>query len=414
MNEHRNAATPLRILLLAPQPYYIDRGTPIDVDILVRALCELGHQVDLVCYPEGEARSYPGLVVHRISTPRWLHGTPPGFTWKKVVKDLVMLRSAVRLARRTRYDLVHAGEEAVFLAMMLKRLFGVPYVYDMDSSIAQQMVEQAPWLGMLSRPMEWTEAWAIRRALAVAPVCHALADLAAARGAEFVETLHDISQLRTPDREPTGFLRRELGISGPILMYVGNLAPYQGVGLLLESLAHVRDRGTRIDLVVAGGSESDVQAYEARAESLSIGDRTHFIGPWPNDRLEELLAEADILTAPRTKGINTPMKIFPYLHTGKPVLVTDLVTHNQILDSSVAMLAPADPEGFGEAIEALARDPGLRGELGRNGRRFVEQNHTYGAHLRRVRRLYSFVESALADPEGLRSPPGAADDREGR
>lgn len=396
MNPTHARPRQLRILLLAPQPFYIDRGTPIDVDILARALCELGHRVDLVCYPEGEDRGYPGLEIRRISAPTWLHGTPPGFTWKKVVKDLIMLRAAMGLARRKEYDLVHAGEEAAFIAMMVEKLFGVPYVYDMDSSIAQQMVEQKPALAFLARPMRWAEATAIRGAMAVAPVCHALADVAHEGGARFVETLHDISQLEDPGREPSGFLKRELGISGPILMYVGNLAPYQGLDLLLESLALARGRGTQVDLVVAGGSKDNIRKYEGLAESLGIGDATHFIGPWPKDRLEELLVEADILTAPRIKGINTPMKVFPYLHTGKPVLVTDLITHNQILDSKVAMLAPADPEGFAGAVETLVGDPAMRMELGRNGRRFVEENHTYPAHLDRVRNLYGFLQSRLA------------------
>ena len=399
----------MRVLLLAPQPYYIDRGTPIDVDILARALCEEGHEVDLVCYPDGESRSYPGLTIHRVKAPGLLRGSPPGFSLKKVGLDVLMSPLVVRLARKNRYDVVHAGEEAVFLAMALKWFFRIPYVYDMDSSFAQQMVEQMGLLKPLAPIFNWTESRAIRGAVATAPVCNALADLARARGAAYVETLHDISQLQTPDRAGTGFLRERLGVEGPILMYVGNLQRYQGVDLLLESCA-LALKSARFHLVIGGGSESNLRHYRAMAARLGIEANTHFLGPWPNEELDVLLAEADILTAPRIKGVNTPMKVFPYMHTGKPVLVTDLVTHNQILDSSVAVLAPPDPDGFSRSIVQLVSDEALRTQIGQRGREFVERGHTYPAHRARVANLYGFVERRISGSGAGHPAPSAVAD----
>jgi glycosyltransferase involved in cell wall biosynthesis len=112
-------------------------------------------------------------------------------------------------------------------------------------------------------------------------------------------------------------------------------------------------------------------------------------------RLGELLAQADILTAPRIKGLNTPMKIFPYLHSGRAVLVTDLPTHTQVLDATICELAPPEPAGFAAAIVRLAEDPERRRRLGEAGRRFVESNHVYTSHRRRVDELYDTVESVL-------------------
>jgi glycosyltransferase involved in cell wall biosynthesis len=290
---------------------------------------------------------------------------------------------------------VHAGEEAAFVAMLFRWLYGIPYVYDMDSSIAQQMVEQMPFLRPLAGLFNWFEARALKNAAAAAPVCNALADLAWSRGATHVFTLHDISQLEQADFRSDGALRERLGIDGLILMYVGNLQAYQGIDLLLEAFARVLAGGADMDLVIAGGSDEQIEGYRATARSLGCDERTHFIGQWPASGLGALLAEADILTAPRTKGINTPMKVFPYLHSGLPVLVTDLPTHTQILDDSVAMLAPPEPEGFAEAIVRLARDAELRQRLGEAGRAFVERNHTFDAHVRRVHQLYDFLEEDL-------------------
>jgi glycosyltransferase involved in cell wall biosynthesis len=284
------------------------------------------------------------------------------------------------------------------MAMWFKRSRRVPYVYDMDSSIAQQLVEKQAWLRPVSAWFDWCEAKAIRGALAVAPVCNALADLARSRGAAHSVTLHDISQLARSGREATGSLRKRLALDGsPILMYVGNLEAYQGIDLLLEAFALAIGRGTRANLVVAGGTNCEIAAYRAKAVGFGVAERVHFIGPWPAAQLEELLAEADILTAPRIRGVNTPMKVFPYMHSGKPVLVTDLPTHTQILTPEIAMLAPPEPPGFADAIARLAGDPHLRVRLGAAGREFVERNHTFAAHERRVNELYDQVAALLQD-----------------
>ena len=56
----------MKILFIAPQPFYQDRGTPIAVDLLLRTLSGVGHNVDLLTYHEGEERNYPGVNIIRI------------------------------------------------------------------------------------------------------------------------------------------------------------------------------------------------------------------------------------------------------------------------------------------------------------------------------------------------------------
>lgn len=385
----------MKVLLLAPQPFYIDRGTPIDVDLMLRALSARGDRVDALVYPEGDERTYPNITLHRVRSRPGSLPAPPGFSLRKLRYDGEMFRAARRLARANRYDVVHAGEEAVFIAQHLQRAHGLPYVYDMDSSIAQQMVEKMSCLRPAAAFFNWCEARAIRGCLAAAPVCNALADLARREGAPFVETLHDISQMADEDFRATGELRRELSVSGPLVVYCGNLERYQGVDLLLESFAWATRNGLRADLALAGGAPGAIAAYRARAAALGIGLRAHFIGPRPLRQLGSLLAEADVLVSPRILGVNTPMKIFPYLHSGKAVLVTDLHTHTQILTPEVARIAPPEPAAFGRALRELLDDAALRQRLGEAGRAFVRREHTFDAHVRRVNRLYDYVADAL-------------------
>ncbi len=55
----------MRILMIAPEPFFEPRGTPFSEFHRIRALTDLGHEVDLVTYPFGQDVVMPGLRVFR-------------------------------------------------------------------------------------------------------------------------------------------------------------------------------------------------------------------------------------------------------------------------------------------------------------------------------------------------------------
>ena len=311
----------MRILVLAPHPFFQVRGSPIALDNLVQALsARADTQVDVLVYAEGEDRDYPGVELHRIAALPVTRNVRPGFSLKKLICDALLFFKAWSQIRRNRYDVVHAVEETAFMALGFKAIHRIPYVYDLDSSLAQQMVESMPALKPGSRFLDYMERKAVRGALATAPVCNALRDLCVDLGARKVFTLHDISQLAEPDTPRTGTLVQRVGRDRLVLLYVGNLEAYQGIDLLLQAFAIVAGRTDAIDLVVIGGAPGHIERYGTVAGDLGIAERVHFTGPRPLEELGECLAEADILAAPRIRGINTPMKVFSYLHSGRPVV----------------------------------------------------------------------------------------------
>ena len=395
-------STKIKVLVLAPHPFFVNRGTPIDVFLVLRALSNRNDvKVDCIVYPEGEDIDLPHVTLHRLPLLKGIKGTRPGFSFSKVLLDIVMLFYTWKMVHTNRYDIIHAGEESVFIAMLMKLIYKVPYIYDLDSSIAQQMVEKHGLLHLVAPFFNWDEAKAIQGAIATAPVCNALADLCRKNGAKKIVTLHDISQLQNPDLPRTGSLNKEIGRDGLILLYCGNLEEYQGVGLLVESFEHVVGQNKDIQLVIIGGMPEDIERYKGMASKLGISERVHFLGPRPFDQLEKYLAEADILTAPRIRGVNTPMKIFPYMHSGKPVLLTKLPTHTQIVTDKETYLAEPEPEHFARGILELAEDSELRERLGKNGRAFVEKNHVESSHKRRVNELYDWVKEQITQEKQL-------------
>jgi hypothetical protein len=186
----------MNILFLAPHPFYEDRGTPIAVNLVLKVLSERSDTVDVITYHEGREVTFEGVTLHRTIKIPLINDIRPGFSWKKVICDVFMFFKAIRLVSKNRYQLVHAVEEAVFIALILKWVFGVPYVYDMDSSLAQQMIEKYPRLSLFESILNFFEGLAVRNAKAVIPVCDALAGIVEKYKPEKLLVLHDVPLLK--------------------------------------------------------------------------------------------------------------------------------------------------------------------------------------------------------------------------
>jgi len=187
-------------------------------------------------------------------------------------------------------------------------------------------------------------------------------------------------------------MKTELGISDLLLMYVGNLEVYQGIDLLLDSFALALQETRQVDLVIIGGEAADIQKYDRKSRQLGIDSKVHFLGPKPVQHLHQYLSEADILVSPRLKGNNTPMKLYSYLHSGRPVLATKLPTHTQLIDNGVALLVDPKVEPFSRAMLRLIADESLRAQLGAAGRRLIEEKFTYRTFREKLNGLFDWLE----------------------
>ena len=117
-----------------------------------------------------------------------------------------------------------------------------------------------------------------------------------------------------------------------------------------------------------------------------------------------------MLVSPRIRGTNTPLKIYSYLRSGKPIVATDLLTHTQVLSPEVARLVPRRGRGVcrrrGGATRSIPRS-GRR--LARAAARLADEKYSRdGVRAPHGRRRYA-AGSGAADAAGRgrpRSDPG--------
>jgi glycosyltransferase involved in cell wall biosynthesis len=389
----------VKILVLAPHPFFQARGTPLAVRTVLEFLGARGHQVDVLTLHEGEDVAIPNTRIFRIPRVPWINSIRPGFSLKKVVCDAVMFVSCMRMIRRTRYDLIHAVEESAFIAAAARTVSGVPYIYDMDSSLAEQMVEAYPLLQRVLPLLRYCESVAVRQSLGVLTVCAALEDVAHGHDpGKPVGRVEDSSLLppQPVGANGIGSIPDAVLRDGPIAMYVGNLERYQGIDLLLEGFRHTLLKVPQASLVIVGGREEDIRRYRGIADGLGILARVHFLGPRPVSLLPDLLRQADVLVSPRLKGLNTPMKIYSYLDSGTAVLATRLRTHTQVLDDRTAYLVDPEPGPLGAGLAELLSDEPLRRRLAARAKAYAQEEFTPEAARRKLGMFYDDMEAKAA------------------
>jgi glycosyltransferase involved in cell wall biosynthesis len=367
--------TPLKILVIAPQPFYQERGTPIATRMLIEALQAAGHAVDVLTYHVGDDPKIAGVRVFRAPTVPFVREVPIGFSLRKVLCDLALLWRLVTLTRRHRYDVLHAVEEAVFLSLLVRGLRS-RVVYDMDSSLPEQLLGKFGALRVVDGVLRRFERFAIARSDLVLAVCEDLATRARGYATNTpVDVVEDVSLLGNDVAGGTvENLRQELPDGALLALYVGNLERYQGVDVMLDALAKLGS--PPIKFVAIGGTPESVAAYRARAAALGLGSTAAFLGARPISELGAYLAQADVLVSPRLSGHNTPMKLYSYLAAGKPILATRIRSHTQVLSDETAMLVGPTAAELAHGVDTLLRSPVLRERLGLAARRLAATRYS--------------------------------------
>ena len=290
-----------RVLLVAPEPFFTPRGTPMNVAQMCRVLTSHGVRLDLATYPIGEPLVLPGLTIHRAPRLPWIRSVPIGFSWRKVAMDLSLSLLLLKLLIRHRYDLVHAVEESVFLTLPYTYL-GVRVVYDLDSLISDQLEYsssfRASWLLPVVRLLERA---AIRRSVAAITVCEAITstvrEISSSSPVFQIEDCPLEDSVREPDPQAVETLRQQLGLGDrKAIVYTGNLESYQGVDLLVDAASLLSKTHPEVVFLVLGGPEGDVAKLRDGVAARGLQDSVICLGHQPSADLPEWMAVADATT----------------------------------------------------------------------------------------------------------------------
>ena len=115
------------------------------------------------------------------------------------------------------------------------------------------------------------------------------------------------------------------------------------------------------------------------------------VGHQPSQDLPEWMAVADALISPRVHGDNTPLKIYTYMYSSKPIVATNLLTHTQVLDPSVAILTEPTAKGLAQGIVEVLEDPERARQLGREANLRVRSQYSAEAFSQKLLAAYAEI-----------------------
>jgi glycosyltransferase involved in cell wall biosynthesis len=189
----------------------------------------------------------------------------------------------------------------------------------------------------------------------------------------------------TPDQAAQIRAGFQLSASTPVVLYTGTFEAYQGLDLLFAAMALVRQQQPDARLLLAGGKPDQIARAREQARAAGAEAVTIFAGERPSSEIPAYLLACDVLVSPRSRGTNTPLKIYQYLRAGKPIVATRLLTHTQVLSDDTAILTGATPPEFADGILSALSDRARAAAISRQARQLAETKYSYDAYLDRTR-----------------------------
>ena len=342
-------------------------------------LVGLGHSVDVVtttltsveapAEPRTRVRDVEGVRVTYLATPlryRWMGVTPTLPLW---------------LARHPVPDVAHVfGFRDVVTTVVAAwcRLRRVPYVFEPLGMFRPKL-----------RKVRFKRAFDATVARGVASGAAAIVATSSFERSEIVAAGGDPDKIVVrgngfPAPEdfppPTGRLRRDLGIDGPIVLYVGRIAAGKGIDLLLDAVRSLAD----LHLVLAGPDDAHgVMADVRRAKATG---RVHVLRPGGDTRPFELYREADAFVL-ASEGESFGMVAAEAAAAGTPVIVSDRCGVADFLGDGGALVVPYDRDAVRDAIARVLADEELRRRLSEGGQA-VARSLSWSEIVRRQEAIY--------------------------
>jgi glycosyltransferase involved in cell wall biosynthesis len=285
--------------------------------------------------------------------------------------------------------------------MLLSAIFRIPHLYDMHSSLPQQLANfQFGNVRPVVEMFSWLERRVIRTAHSVITIGPDLERHVRSIYPEARQELIENMPLRlvlpaTGARvENPPALRQRLGLEGKqVIVYSGTFEPYQGLDLLVASAAAVVREAPEAVFLMIGGKPRQVEHFRSQAERQGLGEGMRFLGTLPVEETLQYLELGDILVSPRIQGTSVPLKVYTYLHMGKPILATRLPPHTMVLDDSTALLVEPEVAAFTGGLLALIRNPELRQQIGQRGQALAREKFDAASYLEKLRRVYQGLEA---------------------
>jgi glycosyltransferase involved in cell wall biosynthesis len=381
----------MKILMVAPTPYFSDRGCHVRIFEEAKALRVLGHDVSICTYHLG--RDLGGIPTYRTIRIPWYSKQTAGPSWHKPYLDILLFFKSWQVARKLQPDILHAHlHEGAFIAFFLKKLLKIPMVFDCQGSLVGELVDHhfirngsllyRAFCFLEKQINQWPDL-IITSSTRLADLLRNQFKLDAAKVISLCDGV-DVATFRPGLAVES--LRRQLGLPAdrPIVVYLGAMSDYQGLDILLEVIRHLEGR-IALHFLIMGYPED---AYVIKAAQLGITHRVTFTGRIDYLLAPEYLCLGDMAVSPKLSLTEANGKLLNYLACGLPTIAFDVLVNREILGEAGVYAKLDSVDDLARKILLVAEDLVLREGLSSAARTRAVDVFSWNRIGRRMTDLY--------------------------
>ncbi len=382
-----------KIAVVAPCPFFIDRGTPLRIKRLATAL-SAEFEIHVVCYGQGGDGDFP-FVIHRTRALP-LSIKRAGANLAKLCYDPLLFFTLLRTVRREGIKVIDGHlHEGALLGLMVRLFTGAKVIYNAHGTFVPELIATGALKdgSPLVKPLSAFELWVERRVDRIVAQSLMRRDEFVRRGHDpakitVVEDVPELDDFDLPDERVDRNLEQRLRPNGEqLLIYSGGMETYQGVDFLIDAFRVIARERSDVRLVLFG---RPLEEYRKIIADLDLTQWVVFVDDEPFQRLPHYLKICDIGFALRLYGENVPGKLPIYMASGIAVVGTDAKGINTVIthDETGLLVPPNDVPALVAAIGRLLDSPEKARTLGERGKREARRRYDPAEAARELGRLY--------------------------
>ncbi|MDP2726441.1 MAG: glycosyltransferase family 4 protein [Dehalococcoidia bacterium] len=396
----QTAAMQFSVLKIAPTSFFSDYGCHVRIYEESLALQALGNQVTICTYHTGD--DVKGLSIHRAMNTPWHNAVQVGSNIHKLYYDVLLFLEAARTALGLRPQIVHAHlHEGALIGYLISRALRAPLIFDFQGSLTSEMLDHnflhrdSPFF----RPLRLLERIVNRLPEAIVTSSKNAADILVrdfAYPANRVYTVPDCvnaerfrPRWQVPDQEGIREMKAQLGIpqDRKVVVYLGLLAEYQGIGTLLEAAAYlIQQRKLPVHFLIMGfpGEER----YRFRAAQLGLSQWVTFTGRIPYLQAPDYLLIGDVAVSPKISETEGNGKLLNYMAAGLPTATFNTPVAREILGDLGVYAKQGDPKSLARALEFLLLEERAASEIALRLRLKAVRDHSWEKAGKQITEIY--------------------------
>jgi glycosyltransferase involved in cell wall biosynthesis len=392
----------MRILVVAPTPFFSDRGTHIRILEETLALEKLGHEITIATY-------HIGKEIHReidtkIDVRRilrllfWYKKTEAGPDWQKVILDLMLIRKTFFLARTKKPDIIHGHlhEGALIGWIVQKFLFWrkIKLVADFHGSLTKEMLSHGYLKRGLNGIFRIIEKFINKRGdFAITSSWEMSEDIKKSRHDGKVETVLDGTNLDSFELKKTKEEIRiewEIPLQKFVVGYTGGLVNNKGINYFLDAITAVLERNKKVFFMIGGFPAEHVEKF---IENNKISrEYIRLISPLDYFKMPEFLACCDIAVDPKDSSVNQASgKTLNYMAAGLPVICFDKMNNRKYLSDGGCYCDEINSEAIARAILYSVENPDEMREMGSKNKESAK-NFSWKISAEKINIIYNQIK----------------------